>query len=263
MHWLYDLIDSLRTMSLVEASLWVTFFNLLMFVIAIAAGHVLVGLFARRRITPTPGPITRFELVLAALCVVLNGAVAVVGVILWREGVLTMRPYGEYGILTIALDAVILLVAMDLLMYLFHRAAHHPLVYSLAHSTHHRYNSPRPLSLFVLHPLEVIGFGGLWIIVITVYSSSIEGILVYLSFNLAFGLVGHLGVEPMPGGWVRLPAIGQLSTSTFHAEHHMDRETNYGFYLLVWDRLFGTLSRQYAGDFARATAGNQAPSVIP
>jgi sterol desaturase/sphingolipid hydroxylase (fatty acid hydroxylase superfamily) len=124
------------------------------------------------------------------------------------------------------------------------------------------YERPRPLSLFVLHPVEVIGFGGLWLIVLLAYTSSIEAILVYLSLNLVFGLVGHLGVEPAPGGWIRAPGLRFVSTSTFHAEHHVDRGHNYGFYLLVWDRLFGTLSPDYRNDFEQAAAG-VAPTPEP
>jgi sterol desaturase/sphingolipid hydroxylase (fatty acid hydroxylase superfamily) len=147
---------------------------------------------------------------------------------------------------------------MDLLMYAFHRVAHLPLIFPLAHITHHRYDKPRPLTLFVLSPVEVLGFGAIWLIVLMLYAASAEGILIYLAFNLAFGLVAHLGVEPAPSRWLRLPLLRYLSTSTFHAGHHVDREHNYGFYLLVWDRLFGTLASAYEDDFARASAGADA-----
>jgi Delta7-sterol 5-desaturase len=70
--------------------------------------------------------------------------------------------------------------------------------------------------------------------------------------NVLFGLVGHLGVEPFPKAWVRLPLIRLISTSTFHAEHHGDRHHNFGFYTLIWDRLFGTISPDYLRDFERA-----------
>jgi sterol desaturase/sphingolipid hydroxylase (fatty acid hydroxylase superfamily) len=156
-----------------------------------------------------------------------------------------------------------LFVAMDFAMYVFHRIAHYPLLYPLAHRTHHAYESPRPLTLFVLNPIEVLGFGTLWLMLISGYASSIEGVLVYLAFNLAFGLVGHLGVEPAPATWLRLPVLRYVTTSTFHAEHHMDRYHNFGFYLLVWDRLFGTLSPDYAADFGRASEAPAIRAVAP
>ena len=248
---LYDVIDSISTLPLWQAAFWVSLANVVMFVFTVVIGEALVLRHSQRRITPIPAPFSRIEMLLAVFCVVLNAAFAVVGVILWREGIIEIRPYGDYSALTVLADSAILFVAMDFSMYVFHRVAHHPIFYPLAHRTHHQYESPRPISLFVLNPMEVIGFGTLWLIVVSLYTSSIEGILIYLALNLVFGMVGHLGVEPAPAAWVRTPILRYFSTSTFHAEHHGTRHYNYGFYLIVWDRLFGTLSPEYAADFDR------------
>jgi sterol desaturase/sphingolipid hydroxylase (fatty acid hydroxylase superfamily) len=250
---MYEAIESLRTDELWRPVLWVTTANAAMFVLALIAGEAILRRFAGRRITPDPGPITRKEKALAALCVLVNAAVAVAGVVLWREGVIDLRSYGDYTIGIVLLDAFVLFIAMDVGMYFFHRVAHHPLFFRLAHSTHHDYESPRPLTLFVLNPVETIGFGTLWLLLLVAYTASIEGILIYLAFNLAFGVVAHVGVEPAPDTWLRLPVLRYVSTSTFHAEHHQDRFHNYGFYLLIWDRMFGTLSPQYTADFTRVT----------
>jgi sterol desaturase/sphingolipid hydroxylase (fatty acid hydroxylase superfamily) len=67
--------------------------------------------------------------------------------------------------------------------------------------------------------------------------------------------VGHLGVEPLPRAWIRWRVLRVLGTSTFHAGHHQDRDVNFGFYTLIWDRLFGTLDPSYGASFARAVAG--------
>ncbi len=252
MNILYSAIQSIYTMPLIEATLWVTLANIGMFAAALLGGEWLLRRNRDHRVSPVPDPISRMEIVLATVCVILNSAVAVVGVVLWKAGLIQLRPFGEYGVLTVLLDSVVLFFAMDLAMYVFHRVAHLPILYPLLHQTHHRYENPRPLTLFVLNPFEVLGFGALWIIVLVLYHSSIEGILIYLTFNLIFGLVGHLGVEPMPGDWVKLPVLRYISTSTFHAEHHMDKGHNFGFYTLIWDRLFGTLSPDYLNDFTMA-----------
>jgi sterol desaturase/sphingolipid hydroxylase (fatty acid hydroxylase superfamily) len=251
---LYDSIESLRTSDLWQPVLWVTLVNVAMFVIALSIGEALLRRFADRRITPDPGPITGKEKVLAAVCVGLNAMVAVAGLVLWREGVIDLRPYGDYSAGTVLIDALVLFFAMDILMYVFHRVAHHPLLFAFAHRTHHDYESPRPLTLFVLNPMEVLGFGAIWLLVLLASTASIEGILVYLGFNLAFGLVAHVGVEPAPRQWLRVPLLRYIATSTFHAEHHLDRSHNYGFYLVIWDRLLGTISPTYAADFVRITA---------
>ncbi len=178
---LYDLIQSLHEIPFWQATVWVMLANAGMFLVALAAGDRLTRYFASRRVTPLPNPLTRIEVVLAAICVVINGGVAVAGIWLWRDGAIDLRPYGQYGALTVLLDAAVLFVVMDFAMYVFHRVAHLPLLYPIAHSTHHLYENPRPLTLFVLSPIEVLGFGALWLVVLLAYTSSIEGILIYLS----------------------------------------------------------------------------------
>jgi sterol desaturase/sphingolipid hydroxylase (fatty acid hydroxylase superfamily) len=158
----------------------------------------------------------------------------------------------ETTLLEIIADTIILFFAMDFAMYVFHRIAHHPRLYPIIHRTHHRFENPRPLTLFVLNPFETLGFGSLWLLLLVIYPAAWLSIIIYLTLNIVFGLVGHLGVEPMPDRWVDLPLIRTISTSTFHAEHHLDQEHNYGFYTLIWDRLFGTISPDYIDDFQSA-----------
>jgi len=184
--------------------------------------------------------------------VLLNSLITWIGAVLWRAGVIQLRPAGD--LFNVLLDFVVLFFAMDFAMYVFHRVAHLPILYPLIHDTHHRFENPRPLTLFVLNPFETLGFGALWLVVIAIYPSSFIGMILYLTLNVAFGLMGHLGVEPFPRRWLKLPVIGYISTSTFHAEHHQDRHHNYGFYTVIWDRLFGTLSPDYTDEFETAAS---------
>lgn len=250
-----DLINSLFfTPPLLTSFAWATLGNIAMFMLALVAGEALVRANRNKLIAQPASPVTRTEIGLAILCVILNSVVAYVGIVLWRAGLIQLRPAESVTLPVILLDTFVLFMAMDFAMYIFHRVAHHPLLFPIIHLTHHQYENPRPLTLFVLNPFEVLGFGALWIVVVTVYHSSAEGILIYLAFNLIFGMVGHLGVEPAPGQWIKLPLLRYVSTSTFHAEHHMDKAHNFGFYTLIWDRLFGTLSPDYSRDFQRAQA---------
>jgi sterol desaturase/sphingolipid hydroxylase (fatty acid hydroxylase superfamily) len=237
MNHVLDLFDA---MTLTQAAVWLGAANAGIFLLSLAAGEVLVRLFHDRAVTPPPDPLEPSEMLLAATCVVLNTLVGVAGWVLWKRGVIVVRR--DVG-LRVVLDVLILLLAMDFLMYVFHRVAHVRWIFPLVHRTHHHYDRPRPLNLFVLNPFEVLGFGALWLTLLCVYSATWWGILIYLALNLAFGTLGHLGVEPFPRAWSRLPVLRHLGSSTFHANHHQDRHVNYGFYTDVWDRLFGTLRR--------------------
>lgn len=244
------LIQSFWTMSWDELIVWAAFINLVQFGAALLIGHILVWFYREKAVAEPPEPITRAEVLYATGCVILNTGVMIAGAVLWRGGLLHVRY--DLGFMGVLVDVLVLFIAMDLAMYVLHRIAHHPRLYPLIHQTHHRYENPRPLTLFVLNPFETLGFGALWLTVLMVYSASVMSIVIYLTFNLVFGMVGHLGVEPLPARWLQLPVIRFISTSTFHAEHHGDKQHNFGFYTVIWDRLFGTLSPDYTEDFNRA-----------
>ncbi len=221
--------------------------NLVVFLLAIAIGHLLAARFAHRPLTHAP-PLTRLEIIVGTAAIVVNAAVTLAGLALWRAGIIRFR--GDVG-LGVVLDVIVLVSVMDLAMYVLHRVAHWRFFYPLLHQLHHRYERARPLTLFVLSPFETASFGALWLVVITLYPSSWLGMSIYLGLNVAFGTLGHIGVEPLPSRWVRWPVARHIGTTTFHAQHHLQRHTNFGFYTLVWDRLFGTLHPDYEARFGQ------------
>jgi sterol desaturase/sphingolipid hydroxylase (fatty acid hydroxylase superfamily) len=125
-------------------------------------------------------------------------------------------------------------------MYLMHRVAHHRWIYGWLHARHHTHESVNSISLLVLSPLEVAGFGGLLIAVMMLIPLSGGAVFLYLGLNILFGTLGHAGVEPFPDSWRHLPVLREIGSSLFHANHHADPERNFGFYTAIWDRIFGT-----------------------
>lgn len=233
-----DVVRQMSTAETIAASLIV---NVLMFAASVAVGAVLVRWFADRRVSAEPDPLSSTEIALSAACVVLNAMVMVIGVALYQRGLISVVADAPWW--RVAIDVAMFFFVMDAAMYVLHRVAHVSWIYPWVHRTHHRFENPRPLTLFVLNPFEVLSFGGLWLGLLMIYQSSLLGIVIYLAINLVFGMVGHLGVEPLPrryqGG-----LAGWLGTSTFHAGHHADPEHNFGFYTLIWDRLLRTLARR-------------------
>ncbi len=234
-----SIIIWLREVPLGLAALAFLGMNTAVFVLSLVVGAGLVRRFAHRRITPEAPPLTRHEVVLAMACVVLNSVVTFAGLLLWRAEWIHFRADTGPRVLV---DFLVLVLVMDAAMYVMHRVAHVPFLYARLHAPHHRYVHCRPLTLFVLSPFEVLGFGGLWLAVCVAYESSWLGMMLYLTFNTLWGAIGHLGVEPFPAGWVRWPVLGRIATTTFHAQHHLEPDSNFGFYTLLWDRLFGTLA---------------------
>ena len=222
--------------------------NITILVLVILIGGWVANRFNSRRVALLPAPLTVTELSVALLNALLNTVTTLVGLWLWRRGVIHFRT--DVGLFALA-DVLVLLLVMDLLMYLLHRVAHTPVLYSLLHKFHHQYDRPRPLTLFALSPVENLAFGGLWLLVISIYDASWLGMSAYLILNVFFGAVGHLGVEPFPRAWVNTPLLRNFAGGSFHAQHHQDLKHNFGFYTLFWDRLLGTLRPDYERNYGQ------------
>lgn len=206
--------------------------------------------FARNRIFQQWEPLRFIEIAAAIGSIFFNTIVSVFGWYLWKSHFIQLP---EKPLLHSFFDGVVMLLAMDFGMYCLHRAAHHPRIYPLFHTFHHRHETTNPISLFVLHPIEVLGFGCLMIAFLICYPMSPEGLMAYLALNVLWGTLGHSGVEPFPSIVQRLPILRLLGTSTFHAEHHESPHGNYGFYTLIWDRIFGTLNPNYDRHFRKVS----------
>ncbi|MEZ5302908.1 MAG: sterol desaturase family protein [Verrucomicrobiales bacterium] len=211
--------------------------NIVAFAISAASVALFRRRFSRRLLTPEPEPIRLSDAVLAGVAVLLNAGVGMAGWILWKAGAVALT---SPSVARTLFDAALMLLAMDLEMFALHWVAHRPLPYRLFHARHHRHERTNAISLFVLHPAEVLGFGALIIGWLVLYPMSGPGLLIYLALNLAFGTLGHLGSEPLPAAARRHPLGRWLGTATFHGDHHLHPDRNFGFYTRLWDRLFQT-----------------------
>ncbi|MEC5147409.1 sterol desaturase family protein [Chitinophaga sp. 212800010-3] len=179
----------------------------------------------------------RRQWVIAGGTNVLNTVVTWVGFQLWANGYIKISTDLSWRVIS---DALFLFLAMDLLMYIFHYIIHKTMLYRLLHRLHHEATDPEPIDLFILHPLETLSFGALWLLLLLAFRLNFYGILIYLFVNVVFGMTGHLGMEPLPEKMRRWPMFKYLGTSTFHHHHHLDEQHNFGFYTSLWDRLFRT-----------------------
>ena len=191
--------------------------------------------------------ISGIEIILATATVIINTIVMIAGWFLWKQGWIYIQE--TTSILTAFFDSLVLFFTMDAFMYWFHRVAHIEIIFNFVHKLHHQFDKPQPITLFVLNPLETIGFGGLWLFLICIYPSSLIGMILYLIINTFFGLVGHIGVEPYLRNWLRIPFIRNITTSTFHILHHKTPQFNFGFYTSFWDNWFHTLHPDYQKRF--------------
>jgi Delta7-sterol 5-desaturase len=180
---------------------------------------------------------TTNEWLICVLTNFINTAITFFGFWLWKQGYIIFTFGIDYGII-ISFIGIFLL--MDLFMYIFHYIIHHSALYKLVHRFHHHYHDPIPIDLYVLHPLETVSFGLLWLITIMLFNFNLYAVFIYLCANVAFGIIGHLGIEPLSPKIRGMIPFKYLGTSSFHHVHHQDVGYNFGFYTNFWDKLFKT-----------------------
>ncbi|MDF3026039.1 MAG: hypothetical protein K0S23_346 [Fluviicola sp.] len=183
-------------------------------------------------------PVLRSDVILSLVTVFCNTLVFVFGVFLWKRGFIVLSE-GQ-SVFRIVLEVVFLTLLMDLLMYVFHRSVHFTTYFRKLHQRHHEHESTNLLSLFVLHPVESIGFGLMMLGVLVFFPLSATGISIYLVINSLWGTVGHLNHTVLPQSWLKIARKGCLCTSEFHYLHHQHPGCNFGFYTSIWDRVFKT-----------------------
>ena len=155
---------------------------------------------------------------------------------------------GLFGLLSISgITAIIAgVILLDLAIYaqhvLFHRV---PLLWRL-HRMHHTDNDLDVTSGFRFHPLEILLSLGIKLVVIWLLGAPALAVLIFEVLLSSGALFTHANIRlPQPiDGLLRLLIV----TPDMHRVHHsvIEAETNsnFGFNLSVWDRLFSTYIKQ-------------------
>lgn len=242
----FFMIEHIYKLHPAMAFLYFLILNIAIFIISVIIGKLVVSLFSNKRITPVSEKTSLNEILFSCSTVILNALITLVGWFLWQWNLITIT-YG-FNIYSI-IDFFVIFFVMDFFMYFLHRIAHIPLFYNILHARHHKYRNVSPITLFVLNPIENISFGILWVIFLCFYSTSWFSVSLYLAVNVIFGIIGHLGVEPLPASTQKNIFLRFITTSYFHAVHHNYEDTNFGFYTLIWDKLFNTLAKFYYSHF--------------
>ncbi|WP_281232236.1 sterol desaturase family protein [Flavobacterium gelatinilyticum] len=138
-------------------------------------------------------------------------------------------------------DTLVLILLMDLFMFIFHFLVHHLKWLYPVHKLHHTHVETNVYSLYVLHPVETLGFGFIWLFLITILEFNYLSIIIYLILNLSYGIFGHLKTDIFPSFWYKNYFTQWISTTKFHNDHHKNEARNFGFYFTIWDKIFKTI----------------------
>ncbi len=155
----------------------------------------------------------------------------------------------EYGWAYYFMAFPLMFIMHDTYFYFTHRLMHHERLFKWFHLVHHKSTNPSPWAAYAFHPLEAIVEVGIVVIFLFTIPVHRSHILLFFLMMIIYNVYGHLGYELYPKGFSRSTVGKWINTSVNHNQHHQYFKGNYGLYFLFWDRVFGTIRKDYDEQF--------------
>lgn len=169
------------------------------------------------------------EFIYASLTVFLNIIIAIPGYVLWQYDII------KFSNTNIFISFITLLFLVDFIMYLAHYLSHNIKIFKQIHQKHHEHTDTfNIVSLFYMSFSESILFGALLTFIVWLFQFNLYGFILFLVANWLYGVIGHLNTKSSRQN------ILIFTTSSYHKNHHILNNKNYGFYTYIWDKLFKT-----------------------
>jgi len=198
--------------------------NILMYVFTILISHT----WSRTHKLKTL-PLTKQDMYNSIIVLVINILVAIPGYLLFSNGYILFRTDTH-----LIRDFVLLFFFFDFAMYVLHLASHHVWPFKKFHVKHHTHTYFNSISLYVMEPIESLLFGLLLTIFVVLFSVNFYSFLAFIFINWILGVIGHLNTKS-----INQPQF--FGNHIFHKTHHQHPNHNYGFYTIIWDKIFGTI----------------------
>jgi sterol desaturase/sphingolipid hydroxylase (fatty acid hydroxylase superfamily) len=159
----------------------------------------------------------------------------------------------QHGWLYFFLAFPLLFILHDTYFYWTHRLMHHKKLFKIFHLVHHRSTNPSPWAAYAFHPLEALVEAGIFLVFLYVLPIHTLHLLIFFFMMIVYNVYGHLGFELYPNGFNRHSLGKWINTSVNHNQHHQYFKGNYGLYFTFWDRMMGTLRKDYDQRFDEVT----------
>lgn len=146
------------------------------------------------------------------------------------------------GISWLVFFFVLSVILGDIWFYAEHRLVHWKPLFFI-HREHHLSPVPTPWTNERFSFTEVMMIQSYLFVVPFVLPIPAVVLVAHRFYDQVKGMIGHGGYEYFEGAWARWPS--PFTCVTHHDAHHEKFSVNYGSFLTVWDRMFGTLEQGY------------------
>ncbi|MFA5939019.1 MAG: sterol desaturase family protein [Sinimarinibacterium sp.] len=130
----------------------------------------------------------------------------------------------------------------DFLYYWMHRAMHTRWLLKHVHGRHHRVLAPWAITGHYMHPVEYVLTGSLAFLGPALLGAHVALLWIWIVFRQWEAAEGHAGYD-LP--WTPTHWLPGSHGALHHDFHHARVRGNYAGFLPLWDRVFGTLVRDY------------------
>ena len=141
-----------------------------------------------------------------------------------------------------ALQLLFFIYLDDFLYYWMHRGMHTRFLLKHVHGVHHRVMTPWAITGNYMHPLEYVLTGTLMFIGPAVIGAHILVLWLWVIIRQWEAAEGHCGYD-FP--WTPTHWLPFSHGALHHDFHHARVRGNYAGFLPLWDRIFGTVVRDY------------------
>ena len=155
----------------------------------------------------------------------------------------------EYGIFYFILSPIIALFIHDTFFYWTHRFMHLKGVFEYFHLVHHKSNNPSPWAVYSFQPLETVFQFAIFPLLLFLLPYHPIAFGSFILYNLAVNTGGHCGFEFLPKYYTKHWFFKWQNPVTHHDMHHSKFNCNFGLYFNIWDRIMGTLHKDYFKNF--------------
>ncbi len=157
--------------------------------------------------------------------------------------------FSEYGLLYAAFSFIFILFFHDAYFYWMHYGMHKIKPLMKFHAIHHKSHNPTPWAAMAFHPIEaLLEYAFIPFLVLLVPFHPLV-LMMFAIFSFVFNVIGHLGFEVFPKGFVTNPLTAWINTATHHNMHHKNGNGNFGLYFNIWDRIMETNHDGYIEKF--------------